>query len=43
LDNGTDIDDAKEALESNKEFFTNKYKAVIEDAKAEDAKEKALQ
>ena len=43
LDNGTDIDDAKEALESNKEFFLNKYKALIEDAKAEDAKEKALQ
>lgn len=32
---GTDIDDAKEALKSNKDFFNDKYKELINDAKSE--------
>lgn len=31
---GTDIDDAKDALEDNKVFFKKQYKAVIDNAKA---------
>lgn len=33
FDAATDIEDAKEALESNKEFFSGKYNQIIEDAK----------
>ena len=32
---GTDVDDAKEALESNKEYFNSKYQELLDDAKAE--------
>jgi len=41
LDNGTDIDDAKEALASNKDYFTKQYQQLIDEAKAEEAKEVA--
>lgn len=40
---GTDIEDAKEALQSNKEFFNEEYKDLIEKAKSEEAKEKERQ
>ena len=33
FDAATDIEDAKEALESNKEFFNGKYQEIINDAK----------
>lgn len=33
FDAGTDIEDAKEALEGNKDFFNNQYQSLIEDAK----------
>lgn len=33
--NGTDIEDAKEALESNKVFFKEEYEQLLEDAKKE--------
>jgi len=39
LENGTDVDDAKEALESNKNFFKDAYKKVLDDARAEKEKE----
>lgn len=32
---GTDIDDAKEALKSNRDFFKDKYNELINDAKSE--------
>ena len=35
LDAGTDIDDAKEALKSNIDFFKDKYDELINDAKSE--------
>lgn len=35
---GTDVDDAKEALKSNKEFFTSEYQNLVEEAKAEETK-----
>ena len=34
---GTDIDDAKEALKSNKEFLKNSYDKLVQDAKNEEA------
>lgn len=38
LNGGTDVDDAKEALKSNKEYFKSKYNEVVEEAKkAEEA------
>lgn len=37
---GTDIDDAKEALKSNKEYYQDAYNDLLEEAKAEDAKAK---
>lgn len=37
---GTDIEDAKEALKSNTEYFKGKYDDLIEDAKLEAQKEK---
>ena len=40
LNAGTDIDDAKEALKSNKEFYQNAYDDLLEDARAEEAKAK---
>lgn len=39
LDNGTDIDDAKEALQGTREFFKSQYKNLIDDAKREEALE----
>ena len=36
---GTDIDDAKEALKSNKEFFQDEYDSLIEEAKKAQEKE----
>ena len=38
-DAGTDIEDAKEALKSNLEFFQGQYDNLIEEAKAEEEKE----
>lgn len=35
---GTDIEDAKEALKSNKEFFTKQYQSLIEEGKKEEEK-----
>ena len=35
FDSGTDIDDAKEALVSNKEFFNNQYQTIIKNAQDE--------
>lgn len=42
FDAGTDIDDAKEAIQSNKEYFTAQYNSLIKEAKkeAEEAKKK---
>lgn len=39
VENGTDIEDALEALEGNKSFYTNEYNKVIEEAKQEKRKE----
>lgn len=39
FDAGTDIEDAKEALRSNLEFFQGQYDNLIEEAKAEEEKE----
>lgn len=41
LNGGTDIDDAKEALKGNKDFFKSKYDEVIEDARKEEEAEVA--
>ena len=38
--NGTDIEDAVEALESNKTFFREEYQQLLDDAKAEVEEEK---
>lgn len=38
--NGTDIEDAKEALESNKTFFQEEYQQLIDDAKKERERER---
>lgn len=41
---GTDIEDAKEALKGNKEFYTNEYNSLIEKGKQEsEAEEKKIQ
>ena len=40
---GTDIEDAKEALQSNKEFFQGQYNDLIQKAKDDDAKERERQ
>ena len=39
LNGGTDVDDAKEALKSNKEYFKSKYNEVVENAKKEEEAE----
>lgn len=39
---GTDVEDAKEALESNKEFFIDSYNKTIQEAKKEIENEKKL-
>lgn len=36
---GTDIDDAKEALTSNKDFFKEKYNSILDEAKAAEQEE----
>ena len=41
LNGGTDIDDAKEALISNKDFFKGEYNNLIREAKEEEQKEVA--
>lgn len=41
FDGGTDIEDAKEALQSNKEFFQNSYDRLIREAQEEDKKYEA--
>ena len=38
---GTDIDDAKEALKSNREFFQDEYDSLIEEAKKTQEKEES--
>lgn len=40
LDSGTDIEDAQEALLSNKQFFADKYKELVADAKRKQEDEK---
>ena len=40
FDSGTDIEDAKEALESNKEYFNNQYQSLIKEAQKEVEAEK---
>lgn len=37
---GTDLEDAKEALQSNKEFFQDQYNKLIKEAKEEELKER---
>lgn len=39
FDSGTDIEDAKEALESNKEYFNSQYQDLIEESQREIKKE----
>lgn len=39
FDAGTDIEDAKESLKSNKEFFKSSYNSIVEEAKKEEEKE----
>lgn len=39
FDSGTDIEDAKEALISNKEFFQNEYDSLIQEAQEEEKRE----
>lgn len=39
FNSGTDIEDAKEALASNKEFFQNEYNNLIKEAQEEEKKE----
>lgn len=39
FENGTDVDDAKEALESNKIFFKGEYQKILDNTKAEREKE----
>ena len=41
VDAGTDIEDAKDALLSNKEFFSNAYNTLLEDAQKKADEEKA--
>ena len=41
IDAGTDIEDAKEALQSNKEFFQKKYNSLLEDAQKKTDEDKA--
>ena len=41
IDAGTDIEDAKEALVSNKEFFQSKYNSLLKDAEREAEEDRA--
>ena len=38
FDAGNDVDDAKDALESNKDFFKTQYQDIVKNAQAEDQK-----
>lgn len=38
IENGTDIDDAKDALQGVKDFYTNKYKEILDSAKENEEK-----
>lgn len=40
FDNGTDIEDAKEALSSNRQFFKDKYDKLVKEAQQETVREK---
>jgi len=41
IDAGTDVDDAKEALQSNKEYFSGKYNELLEEAQQQADEDKA--
>lgn len=41
FDAGNDVEDAKDALQSNKDFFQNKYNDLLEDAQKEADRQKA--
>lgn len=41
IDNGTDVEDAKEALQSNKDFYQEKYDDLLKEAQKEAEKAKA--
>lgn len=41
IDNGTDIDDAKDALQSNREYFSNAYNNLLKEAEVKANEEKA--
>ncbi len=41
IDAGTDVEDAKEALQSNKEFFSNSYNKMLQEAQQQADEEKA--
>lgn len=41
IDAGTDVEDAKDALQSNREYFQNAYNKLLEDAQKEAEKSKA--
>lgn len=41
IDAGTDVEDAKEALQSNKEFFTEAYNTLLQEAQENADKERA--
>lgn len=38
IDNGTDVDDAKDALQGIKDFYNNKYKEILDSAKENEKK-----
>lgn len=40
IEKGTDIEDAKDALQGNKDYFNNKYKELLDEAKEEEKKAK---
>lgn len=41
IDSGNDVDDAKDALQSNREYFTNAYNKLLQDAQAKEDAERA--
>lgn len=43
IDGGTDIDDAKDALSSNKEYFKGKYESILKQAEEIEKSDKAKQ
>lgn len=40
IEKGTDIEDAKDALQGNKDYFNNKYKELLDEAKEEEKRVK---